>query len=477
MNYGTMALLAFLQIGGSIACAQISTARPESRRAIAEPMSSTDSGLGRGVNFGNMLEAPSEGAWGLSVQEVFFDRVVDAGMDHIRLPVSWTHHTDLEPPYAIDPDFMARVDWCVDQALSRGLKIIVNVHHYDALNADPIGEAPRALAIWSQIGAQFRDRPASVYFEVLNEPHGAFNDDPALWNAYLAQAVAVIRQTNPTRWVMAGPVFYNSIGGLDSFQPPADSRLIATVHYYDPFGFTHQGAEWVDPSPPVGVEWTGDAFGIGGGWQNWSWSTAITPVDTGLSIEYQQGWAGLSFHRGTPLVGVRRIEFTVDRAMSLGVVLSLGDTQQTIAVQTTAGMNAYAVEVPAGFTALDRITLQNLTPGPVAEYTLSRISFVTGGAAETPMLTERQAMANSLRAARRWARRQHNGAGMPMYLGEFGAYSTADMTSRALWTRAVREASERHGIGWGYWELAAGFGFYDPIAGEFREPLLEALVD
>ena len=107
--------------------------------------------LGRGVNFGNMLEAPFEGAWGLSVEERFFDVARDAGMAHIRLPVSWTHHAQASPPYAIDPLFMDRVEWCVDQALARGLKIIVNTHHYDELNADPAAETPRALAIWSQI--------------------------------------------------------------------------------------------------------------------------------------------------------------------------------------------------------------------------------------------------------------------------------------------------------------------------------------
>lgn len=32
-------------------------------------------------------------------------------------------------------------------------------------------------------------------------------------------------------------------------------------------------------------------------------------------------------------------------------------------------------------------------------------------------------------------------------------------------------------MGWGYWELGAGFGFYDPNTGEFRQPLFNALTD
>jgi endoglucanase len=82
------------------------------------------SGLRRGVNFGNMLEAPEapvEGQWGFTVQEIFFDKVVEAGLDHIRLPVSWTNHASLQPPYKIDPAFMSRVDWAVRQATNRRL--------------------------------------------------------------------------------------------------------------------------------------------------------------------------------------------------------------------------------------------------------------------------------------------------------------------------------------------------------------------
>lgn len=473
MRLRVLFCFALLSLVGTVACAQISSRSPASTRDAGGPRLFSDSGLGRGINFGNMLEAPNEGDWGFTVQEVFFKKAVEAGMDHIRLPISWTHHTALAEPYAIDPVFMDRVDWCVDQALERGLKIIVNVHHYDALNADPVAETPRALAMWAQIAANFQARPDSVYFEVLNEPHGAFSDDPTLWNEYLAQALGVIRQTNPTRWVMAGPAGYNAVPWLPSYDPPADSRLMATVHYYSPFEFTHQGAEWVDPSPPVGTVWTGDAYGIGGGWQNWSWGTAITPVEDGLSIEYQQGWAGLSFHRGTPLVGVRRIEFTVDREMTLGVVVSSGEDQQSFPVQTSIRGGTYTVVLPTGSPPVDRVTIQNFTPGAVPAYTLSGVSIVTDGGAETPVTTESGAIDASMQMTRRWARQR----GVPVYLGEFGAYSTADMDSRARWTRAVREAAERHGIGWGYWELAAGFGIYDPQAGVFREPLLDALVD
>ncbi len=73
--------------------------------------------------------------------------------------------------------------------------------------------------------------------------------------------------------------------------------------------------------------------------------------------------------------------------------------------------------------------------------------------------------------AAEWGR-THN---RPIYLGEFGAYSTADMDSRALWTKAVVTQAMRHGFSFAYWEFCSGFGAYDPERNEWRAPLLDAL--
>ena len=58
---------------------------------------------------------------------------------------------------------------------------------------------------------------------------------------------------------MIGPGQWNSISGLKSLQLPEDDQnLIITVHYYLPFEFTHQGAEWVNGSDAwlgIDLEW------------------------------------------------------------------------------------------------------------------------------------------------------------------------------------------------------------------------------
>jgi endoglucanase len=217
--------------------------------------------LQRGVNLGNMLEAPNEGEWGLFVQEEYFDLVKEAGFDFVRLPVNWKAHTkrtgydDGNTGYTIEPAFFARVDEVVGWALKHNLAIIIDFHNYEDLMTQPNGE--QFWFLWKQIAEHYKDYPPQVVFELLNEPHDQIN--AAMWNTYIKYAVKDIRETNPTRDIVIGPVQWNAYNWVTTLDIPDDPHIIVTFHYYEPFSFTHQGAEWVDGSNPwLGTTW--DAF-------------------------------------------------------------------------------------------------------------------------------------------------------------------------------------------------------------------------
>ncbi len=213
--------------------------------------------LGRGVNLGNALEAPSEGEWGMKIEDEFFPLIKKAGFQHVRIPVKWTNHADKAAPYKVDEEFFERVDWLLKQAEANGLYVVLNHHHYGELDAKPQEELPRAVAIWKQIAARYKDRGEWLVFELMNEPHEKLNDDGA-WTAAIPPLLAAVRETNPKRAVIVGPPFWNGIWALPKFKLPADENLIVTVHYYNPFEFTHQGAHWVDKSDAwLGKKWTG----------------------------------------------------------------------------------------------------------------------------------------------------------------------------------------------------------------------------
>jgi endoglucanase len=305
----------------------------------------TSSSLRRGVNFGNMLESPNEGEWGLFVQEEYFDRVKEAGFDFVRLPIRWSTHAALEAPYTIDPIFFARVDEIVNWAVQRDQSIIVDFHHYEEMMWDPWGNKDRYLGIWKQVAEHYKDHPSTVLFELLNEPNDQLN--ASLWNQYLAESLAIVRETNPTRDVVVGPTNWNGYDWVSTLDVPADEHLIVTFHYYLPFQFTHQGAEWAG--------------------------------------EEAQGWLGKTWDATGP----------------------------------------EQAEITAHFDS-------------VAE----------------------------------WAERKN----VRILLGEFGAYSKAPQDSRIRWTEFVAREAERHGFAWAYWEMAAGFGVYDPNAHHWYDDLLKALI-
>jgi endoglucanase len=208
--------------------------------------------VGRCVNMGNHLEPPTEGGWGgRLIADDDFRIIAKAGFNTVRIPVRWSTHTE-GPAHTIDPAYMARVKSVVDSALASGLNVVLNSHHFDEIHTDPSdANIAKLAAMWAQIAASFADRPASrLWFEIENEPHKEFNDSNLL--KVLEPALVQIRKTNPDRPVIIGGEFWSGINSLKTLKLPDDPNIIPTFHYYDPFDFTHQGATWVDPVPPMG---------------------------------------------------------------------------------------------------------------------------------------------------------------------------------------------------------------------------------
>ena len=199
--------------------------------------------MGAGVNVLGYDDYWKPGAQG-NYREEHFRAIREAGFGTVRVVLFTFPHLDEEG--RLDPQWLEKLDQVVAWGRRHDLQMILDVHDFTACAADAATCTAKLRGVWSQLAPRYADQPASLMFELLNEPHGQL--DAAAWNALLPQLLAVVRQSNPERNVVVGPAGWNNFRQLDQLQLPEDDRhLIVTFHYYDPFDFTHQGASWVGP--------------------------------------------------------------------------------------------------------------------------------------------------------------------------------------------------------------------------------------
>lgn len=213
--------------------------------------------MGLGINLGNGLEAPDEGIWGVTLDAEYFKLIADSGFKHVRIPARWDTHIDSTSGVCVvNPTWMARVRWAVDEAVKNGLIVVLDQHHYAAMYATPAAETECFLEIWTAIATEMKNvSKDSLILELLNEPQSLLKAID--WNPIAAQAISTIRAIDPERTLMVGGDSWNSIASLSGLVlPEADRNIIATFHYYEPYNFTHQGADWGDSPPPIGATWS-----------------------------------------------------------------------------------------------------------------------------------------------------------------------------------------------------------------------------
>jgi endoglucanase len=215
-------------------------------------------GLGRGVNilgYDPIWDDFNQGRF----KERHFKLIHDAGFQSVRINLHALQRMGRGPAYKLDEAWLSTLDWAVKNALANGLMVVLDLHNYNDVAENPAAFKPRVMAFWGQIAARFKDAPDAVLFEILNEPNGKLTGP--LWNEWLAEALTLIRKTNPNRTVVVGPPSWNGIDHLDELAlPDSDRNIIVTVHYYEPFPFTHQGASWTPEFARFsGVTWGSEA--------------------------------------------------------------------------------------------------------------------------------------------------------------------------------------------------------------------------
>lgn len=174
-----------------------------------------------------------------------FENIKSLGFDVIRLPINLKAMTGGAPDYVIDPLFFTFLDSAVVWAESLDLHLIMDNHSFNVeVNTVP-DDVIYLKKVWQQMAHYYRSNPASIYYEILNEPHGISDNE---WNEMQRQVIEEIRNIDKEHTIIVGPANWNSFHNLSALPVYNDDNLIYTFHFYDPFLFTHQGAGWVNPS-------------------------------------------------------------------------------------------------------------------------------------------------------------------------------------------------------------------------------------
>lgn len=225
--------------------------------------------MSAGFNIGNVFD---NGINSTDPSTIFpiIDLYAEAGMKHVRIPVTWGEGRNAiaNEIGRIDTTHVnfLRLKLVIDYALAKGLYVIVNTHHEHWLKDYYDGSLAldyRFATIWAEIAKSFHHYDHHLIFEVLNEPEGMLGEDK---NGYPSPedslSLAYTRHVNNI-----GYKAIRSTGGNNSFRvimvstnaqgnarmlkkvyseksllpgKGTDRFLAIQVHSYDPWSFCGQ---------------------------------------------------------------------------------------------------------------------------------------------------------------------------------------------------------------------------------------------
>ncbi|MCQ2252273.1 MAG: glycoside hydrolase family 5 protein [Bacteroidales bacterium] len=251
--------------------------------------------MGLGWNLGNQFDGMADGMnewwwadetnWGNpKTTQQLFDKLKEAGVKTVRIPVTWFCRATLEsfndgiPNYVIRQEWLDRVHEVVGYAKKAGLNAIINIHHDGSADSKEtyegskeynfsnkwlyIGDAAKddskneiiktqIAKFWAQIANEFKDEGDYLIFEGLNEIHdgrwgwndyywgntvdggkqyGILNE----WNQLFVNTVRATGGNNATRWLSVPGYAANPEFTVNYTNVPNDAanRIMIAIHYY-----------------------------------------------------------------------------------------------------------------------------------------------------------------------------------------------------------------------------------------------------
>ena len=165
------------------------------------------------------------------------------GLTHIRLL--------LDESRLAGPDRETYLDDMFEEIIllfSMDYAVSLDLHAGNIFQREPDAAETRLVELWQAIAKRVRFLdPKRLAVELLNEPQ----TDSAIWWPAAGRLAAQVRRILPDHTIVLGPAGPQRHETLSGLEPLADRNIVYAIHYYDPFAFTHQGADWGDADDPI----------------------------------------------------------------------------------------------------------------------------------------------------------------------------------------------------------------------------------
>ena len=148
----------------------------------------------------------------------------------------------------LDAAYLKLLDAAMATLLDAGLNVVFDIHPEDHLKLALKDSDPHLAGfakLWSLLAAHLKQHgPGRVALELINEPRV---EDDGRWRTVASELVKAIRQQTTRHTIIVASPAWSNIDTLVKMKPLEGERLIHTFHMYEPFIFTHQGANWAGP--------------------------------------------------------------------------------------------------------------------------------------------------------------------------------------------------------------------------------------
>jgi endoglucanase len=169
------------------------------------------------------------------------NQIAQQGFSTVRLPVAFDLFV-YPNSSTLQPLLLTKLKEIYYVCYNLKLHLIIT-YHYGIFDDNSLynEEINHVSWIWKQVQQVFKGHGYDyLFFELYNEPTmGAYR-----WKLTAEKLINYIRSEDKNRVYIVGGTNYNGLNDLIEMGKLNDDKLIYSFHFYEPYIFTHQGADW-----------------------------------------------------------------------------------------------------------------------------------------------------------------------------------------------------------------------------------------